>query len=75
MYYGSRSQGESVLPCMETSSDTDSQQIILLMKIIEYTDLIMIAVLFFLMILFASDLSVLFSTLGSSFDFSVVCVP
>ena len=36
MYYGSRYQGESVLPCMETSSDTDLRHILLLMNIIEY---------------------------------------
>ena len=54
MYFASRHQGESVLPCMETSSDTDLLEMLLLMKIIKYTDLIMISVLLFLMILFES---------------------
>ena len=74
MYYGSRYQGESVLPCMETSSDTDLRHILLLMNIIEYTDLIKFYVLLFLVILFESVPCVRFSTLGSSSDFSVVCV-
>ena len=72
MYFASRHQGESVLPCMETSSDTDVLQIFIIIEDNRihwsYRDLWSL----FLMILWESVAYYRSSTLESSFDFSVV---
>ena len=74
MYYGSRYQGESVLLSTERPFDSDLLEMLLLMKIVEYTNLSMISVLLFLMINFESVVYDRSFTFGSSFGFSVVCV-
>ena len=59
---------------METSFDTDLQEMLLLMKIVEYTNLIIKYVHLFVMINFESVVYDRSFTSGSSFGFSVACV-